>query len=151
MATRFKQGPYHPVHPEKYVGDLNKIRYMSSWELETHRFLDMNPNVLRWSSEEIAIPYMKPVMMPNGKVSMQQRRYFPDYWVEYRTADNKLVQEILEVKPKDQTTRSKRRGKYRLHEDYTYAVNMAKWEAAKRFCDSIGINFRIITERSIFK
>ena len=49
------QGYYKPLHPEKYVrgkkdSSLGKkgIRFMSSWELHTCKFLDMNPNVLRW-------------------------------------------------------------------------------------------------------
>jgi hypothetical protein len=69
------QGYFKPRHPEKYVGDVNKIRFMSSWELQADKFLDDNPNVLRWSSEEIVIPYVKPT---DGKV----HRYYPDYWVE---------------------------------------------------------------------
>jgi hypothetical protein len=32
------QGYFKPRHPEKYVGDVNKIRFMSSWELQADKF-----------------------------------------------------------------------------------------------------------------
>jgi len=145
MASRFKQGIYTPKHPEKYVGSVDKIRYMSSWELAFNKFLDNNPNVLRWSSEEIAIPYIKPT---TGRV----HRYFPDYWLEYRDKSGKLISEIIEIKPKSQTKRSRsKKPKNKLYEDIQYAINMSKWQACQSFCDSHGINFRIVTEDQLFK
>jgi len=144
-GNRFKQGRYTPKNPDKYVGNLEKIRYMSSWELHFHKFLDSNPNVLKWSSEEIAIPYIKPT---DGRV----HRYFPDYWVEFKDADGNLKQEIYEVKPKQQTRRTRSKNpKTKLYEDITYAINIAKWEACANFCTKYGITFRIVTEEQIFK
>jgi len=141
------QGFYKPRHPEKYVGDVNKIRFMSSWELQTDKFLDDNVNVLRWSSEEIAIPYIKPT---DGKT----HKYYPDYWVEYRNKAGKVVSEIWEVKPKNQTQQPRSRGKNKktqLRESITWAINIAKWEAATQFCNKYGLKFRIITENQLFK
>lgn len=143
-ATRFQQGLYVPRNPHKYVGDLNKIRYMSSYELETHRFFDNNERVLRWSSEPMAIPYLKPT---DGRV----HKYLPDYWVEYVNKDGEIIQEIIEVKPAVQTKKPRAGTKYSLYEQLTFAVNMAKWEAAKAFCAQNNMLFRVITERSIFK
>jgi len=143
--SRFKQGYYTPKNPEKYTGDVTKIRYMSSWELNFNHFLDNNPNILRWSSEEIAIPYVKPT---TGRV----HRYFPDYWIEYKDAEGNLKQEIIEVKPLQQTRRTRSKNpKTKLYEDIAYAINIAKWQSAKLFCDKYGITFRIMTEREIFK
>ncbi len=141
------QGFYKPRHPEKYVGDVNKIRFMSSWELQADKFLDDNVNVLRWSSEEIAIPYIKPT---DGKA----HKYYPDYWVEYRNKNGKIVSEIWEVKPKNQTQQPRTRGKNKktqLRESITWAINIAKWEAATQFCNKYGLKFRIITENQLFK
>lgn len=149
------QGYYKPLHPEKYVsgkkdGALNKkggIRFMSSWELQTCKFLDMNPNVLRWSSEEIAIPYIKPT---TGRV----HKYFPDYWVEYKNKNGKLISEIWEVKPDAQTKPPKTTGKNKkrqLWESINWAINVAKWEAATLFCRKYGLKFRIVREMDIFK
>jgi len=145
MASRFRQGWYQLKHPEKYVGDPMKIRYMSSWELKTHQFLDNNPNILKWSSEELVIPYLKPT---DNRV----HRYFPDYWVLFRNKAGQQIQEVWEVKPHSQTKRSRsRNSKNRLYEDVQYAVNMAKWQAAQQFCDKYGMKFRVLTEREIFR
>ncbi len=143
--ARFKQGWYTPLNPEKYVGDITKIRYMSSWELAFNRFLDNNPNILRWASEEIAIPYIKPT---DGKV----HRYFPDYWIEYNNKAGEIVNEIIEIKPKSQTRRSKTRNpKSKLYDDITFAINTAKWQYAQKWCNEHNMRFHIITEGELFK
>ena len=134
------QGYYTPKHPEKYVGDVNKIRYMSSWELSFNKFLDGNPNILRWASECIGIPYVKPT---DGRI----HKYYPDYWIEYIDKDGVILQEILEIKPQNQIVLGKRPSEYAK---LTFAVNMAKWEACKRFCESKGIGFKVLSENQIF-
>jgi len=144
-GNRFKQGKFTPKNPDKYVGDVDKIRYMSSWELHFDKFLDSNPNVLQWSSEEIAVPYIKPT---DGRV----HRYFPDYWVQFKDVDGNLKQEIYEVKPKQQTRRTRSKNpKTKIYEDITYAINIAKWKACADFCTKYGMTFRIVTEEQIFK
>lgn len=141
----YKQGWYKPKHPEKYVGDVTKIRYMSSWEHKMHQFLDNNPNILQWSSEEIKIPYMHPF---KKKVTV----YLPDYWVKYKNKKGKIIQEIIEVKPSHQTRPTRRRKpKQRLYEQATYAINIMKWRAAQQFCDKYNIKFRLLTEKELFK
>ena len=144
MASHFQQGYYTPKNQSKYIGDTTKIRYMSSWEHELHKFFDGNPNVIRWASEEIAIPYIKPT---DGRI----HKYYPDYWVEYRTKTGDLVQEIIECKPAQQTRQPRSNGKHRLYEQLTFAVNTAKWAAAQDWCRQRNIKFRIVTEKSIFK
>lgn len=140
MATKFSQGWFTPKNIHKYVGDVTKIRYMSSWELNFDKFLDGNPNILRWSSECIGIPYIKPT-------DQKVHTYYPDYWIEYKDKNGNIVQEILEIKPKSQVTLGKRPSKYA---QLTWAVNMAKWESCKRFCESKGIGFKILTEEQLF-
>jgi len=141
---RFLQGKYTPKNPHKYVGDLNKIVYRSSYELQMHRFLDNNERVLRWSSEQVIIPYLKPT---DNKI----HRYFPDYWCEYVTKEGEILQEIIEVKPKTQTRAPRVNSKRRMYEQVTLAINIAKWKAADAFCKQHNMKFRIITERSVFK
>lgn len=144
INKRFVQGYYKPRNPHKYAGDVDKIVYRSSYELQMHTFLDNNERVLRWSSEEVVIPYVKPT---DGKI----HRYFPDYWVEYVNKDGEILQEIIEVKPKSQTRSPRKNSKSLLYEQRTLAINMAKWAAADAFCKAHNMRFRIITERSVFK
>lgn len=147
MARGYKQGFYKPRHPEKYKGNIENIRYMSSWELHTNQFLDGNPNILAWSSEEIAIPYFKPT-------DQRVHNYFPDYWVKYKNKSGKIVEEIWEVKPAKQIARPKtvgKRKKYQLIESITYAINQAKWLAAKAYCQKNGYIFRLMSENQLFK
>jgi len=141
----WKQGWYTPKNPQKYVGDVTKIRYMSSWELDTHIFLDNNPNILQWSSEGIAIPYIKPT---DKKI----HKYYPDYWVKAQLPNGKIIQKIIEVKPAKQTRRTRSRNpKQKLYEQVQFAINIAKWEAAKKFCNKYGIIFELVTEKDIYK
>ena len=143
MAGKFKQGYYKIKNPKKYVGNPNKVRYMSSWEHALHQFFDNNKNILQWSSEPVAIPYIKP---SDNKV----HRYFPDYWIRYRTRHGELVEEIIEVKPINQVDL---RRKKRLTEadKRTYQINICKWESATRFCKKRGITFRVLTEEQLFR
>lgn len=143
----WQQGWFTPRHPEKYRGNPETIRYMSSWERHTHQFLDMNPNVLEWSSEEIAIPYIKPT---DRRVHM----YYPDYWVKYRNKYGEIVEEIWEVKPEKEVSKPKivgRSKKQQLVESVKWAVNQAKWKAANVYCKKNNYKFRIMTESQLFK
>lgn len=119
---------------------------MSSYEYNVHTYFDNNPNVVRWGSEEISIPYVHPV-------DQRIHQYYPDYYVEYINTKGELVKEIIEVKPQKQinppTTRGKSK-KTQLTEAVTYAINQSKWKYAKAFCDKHGIVFRIMSENQIF-
>lgn len=141
--ARFKQGYYKPKNPSKYIGDVNKIVYRSSWEYNLHVFFDNNTRVLRWGSEIICIPYVKPT---DNKV----HRYYPDYYVEYVKSTGEIVKEVIELKPLAQTKQPRANSKHRIYEQLTYAVNLAKWEYAEQWCKKNGINWRIVTERSVF-
>lgn len=140
----WKQGWFTPKHPEKYIGDPTKIRYLSSWEQEMHKFLDGNSNVLQWSSETISIPYIKPT---DNKVHY----YYPDYWVKYKNKNGKIIEKIIELKPYNQTVPTKKRKpKERLIEQTIYAINQAKWRACRKVCDKYGIEFQLFTEKDVF-
>lgn len=144
MASNFQQGRYTVKNVDKYMGDPNKVVFRSSWELDLHKFFDNNPNVVRWGSEIIAIPYIKPT---DGRI----HKYFVDYYVEYINTSGQLIKELIELKPKSQTVPPKGKRKSILYEQLQYAVNVAKWAAATEWCNSRGIKFRIVTERSVFR
>ena len=142
MTTEFKhekgwrQGLYTLKNPDKYLGNKNYIRFMSSWEKRMHEFLDSNPNVLAWCSEPLAIPYIKPT---DGL----KHNYIPDYYVEYQDADGNIKRKILEVKPRAQ--RVLKEGMSKL-DVINFHINQAKWTYAKAWCDAHGLEFEVISE-----
>jgi hypothetical protein len=143
--SRFKQGKYIPKNPEKYLGDINKITYRSSWELKMNQFLDNNVMIINWGSEIISIPYIKPT---DGKM----HNYFPDYYIEYIDKDGTFHRKIIEIKPHSQTKKTKARSeKTKLYETIQYAVNMSKWKFCQAFCEKNGLEFEIVTEKELFK
>ena len=93
--SKFAQGPYTVKNTAKYVGN-GVPRYRSGWELAFMRFLDNNDNVMQWASESIQIPYRNPV---TGKQSI----YVPDFLITYKTRQNTLIAELIEIKPKKQS------------------------------------------------
>lgn len=135
------KGNYRPKNPEKYVGDITNIVYRSSWERKLMKFLDENPNVLKWGSEEAIVPYISPI---DNKI----HRYFIDAYAKIKTKDG-VKTYLIEVKPKNQTVPPKTPKK--ITKTYkealkTYAVNQAKWDAAKKVCEERDWNFMILTE-----
>lgn len=138
--SNFAQGVYVPVNAQKYVGRGNP-RYRSGWELSFFQFCDNNENVLEWASEAISIKYRHPF---TGKIT----NYVPDIFMRYRTKNNKICTEIVEIKPRKQ---SMIEGKMNERDRMVVAINHAKWEAARAFCQRSGIVFRVITERDMFK
>ena len=139
-------GKYQPKNPSKYIGDPTKIQYRSLWERKCMMKFDENPNIMRWASEEVAIPYVSPV---DGK----RHRYYPDFIVELKNKKGDIETLMIEVKPLKQTKppkKPKRMTKRFISEAKTFSVNMAKWDAAKQVCDKKGWEFRLLTEREIY-
>lgn len=142
-----KQGIFKPTNRSKYKGNnLDRISYRSGWELKLMVHFDKNPNILEWSSESIAIPYFSPV-------DNKWHRYFPDFWVKMKKRDGKIETFIYEVKPYNQTimpVKKKQKTKTYIQEVYTWGVNSAKWQAAMEYCDKIGCQFEILTEKDLY-
>ena len=135
-------GLFRPKNPQKYSGDPSNIIYRSSWECRVMDWLDRNPNVINWASEELVIPYVSPV-------DNKWHRYFPDFLVKVKSQDGKTKILMLEVKPKKQTqapTPQKRTTKRYITEVTTWGVNQAKWKYAEEYCKDRGWEFRLITE-----
>lgn len=129
------------------MGDSSNIVYRSGWEKRVMDWADTNPNVVRWSSEEIVIPYRSPV-------DNRYHRYFVDFYVEAVGRDGGVRKMLLEVKPKAQTQEpkeQKRKSKRYITEVVTYGINQAKWKAAEEFCKDKGWEFLLITEEQLFR
>ena len=143
MAYR---GKFKPKNPKKYMGDPTKITYRSLWERKCMLTFDDNPNILKWASEEIAIPYVSPV-------DRQRHKYFPDFIIELKNRLGKIENVMIEVKPKKQCLPPKprkRKTQAFLNESKTYAVNQAKWAAAEALCKRKGWEFKVLTEKEIY-
>lgn len=138
-SSKFSQGVYTPRNPNKYVGK-GQIIYRSSWENQFCIFLDSNDSILEWASEALRIPYRHPL---TGK----QTTYVPDFLIRYRNANNQVITELIEIKPHGQSVLKEGMNQ---NQRATIAVNMAKWEMARKWCHRQGIKFRVITELDIF-
>ncbi|QQG32187.1 head completion protein [Citrobacter phage CkP1] len=135
-------GRWKPKNISKYRGDVNKITYRSSWEKFFMGWLDNNPEVVQWNSEEVVIPYFSNA---DGK----KRRYFMDFWAKFSTGQ----EFFFEVKPKKETQPPARPAKLTtaakkryMNEIYTYSVNTDKWKAALKVAEKNNVNFRLLTE-----
>lgn len=138
--SKFAQGVFVPANPDKYVGRGN-IRYRSGWEHAFMRFCDTNDHILQWASESVRIPYQHPL---TGKSTT----YVPDFLITYRTRNNKVCAELIEIKPKKQSVLE---AKMSDRDRAIVAINYAKWDAAQKWCRKQGLVFRVITEDQIFR
>jgi hypothetical protein len=138
------KGRFRPKNPQKYKGDATNIIYRSTWEIKVMRYLDENPNIIWWGSEELPIPYYSPI-------DKKKHRYFPDFIAKIRKSDGKVMTYIIEVKPEKQTRppTQKRKTKTFIQEAMTYEVNKAKWHAAEEFCKDHGWQFLVLTEKHL--
>lgn len=142
MAYR---GKFRPKNPQKYRGDPTNIIYRSLWERNCMRYFDENPNVLKWSSEEVIVPYKSPI---DGKY----HRYFPDFLIRVKNKQGQLETIMIEVKPYKETKEpkpQKRLTKNYLYEVRTWGINKSKWSAAIDFCKDRKWKFMIITEKEL--
>jgi len=143
-GTNSYKGKFTPQNPQKYNGNPDNIIYRSSWELRCMKWFDDNPNIIWWSSEELAIPYYSPV-------DQRMHRYFPDFIIKVKRKDDTIMTYVVEVKPEAQTKKptQKRKTKQYIKESITYVVNQMKWKAADEFCHAHGWEFKIVTEKDL--
>ena len=111
------------------------------------KMFDSNKNIIKWASEEVAIPYRSP---KDNRI----HKYYPDFIVEQKNKRGEVEIVMIEVKPKKQTSppvmpKSGRKTRSFVVESFQYAVNKAKWESAVKFCDYRGWRFVILTEDEI--
>lgn len=139
------KGIFKPSFPEKYIGDYKNIIYRSLWELKFMNYCDKNENIMKWSSEEIHIPYISPI---DNRI----HRYYPDFFIKYKDADGCIKESLIEIKPKRQVKEpkvGKKVSQKQIYEIKEYAKNQAKWKAAKEFCLDRRWDFKILTEDNL--
>jgi len=138
-------GKYKVRHKEKYVADLREVTYRSSWERKYMDYLDRNPSVLEWGSENIIIPYYNPV-------EKKTRRYFVDFYAKVKDTKGQIQQYIIEIKPLSQCkppVKKKRISLKYKHELRAYIRNQSKWKAAKKWAENRGWIFLVLTEKEL--
>ena len=144
MAYKYKQGKYKCANPEKYKGTY-PIQYRSSWEEIAFKALDLNKNVIAWSSESVVVEYRDPTR------DNTVHRYFVDLAFKIRIG-TKIQEYYVEVKPESQTkqpVRGRKKEATFLKESIDYARNMAKWKAATNVAHRRGIKFLVWTEKTL--
>ena len=139
----FTQGTFKPTNPQKFMGRTAK--YRSSYELAFFRWADRNPNVLKWGSENVVIPYI-------SKVDNNVHRYFVDNFVMIKEgAVTKKY--LIEIKPQKQTVEpvitKRKKTTTILYEQTEWARNTSKWEAAQKWAKIHGMEFIILTEHDL--
>jgi hypothetical protein len=144
-STDYKQGRFSPLNKEKYKGTF-PIIYRSKMELNAMRMLDNNPNVLTWGSESVVIPYISPL---DNKL----HRYFVDMVASIKQKDGSIRKVLIEVKPFKQTQppifSNNKSQKTIIYENVQYAMNTAKFDAARKWCEKNNFLFLILTEKEI--
>ena len=84
--AKFAQGRFAMKYPDKYVGGKTPL-YRSSWEFAFMKFCDENPNVAKWASESIRIPYKNPL---TGRHTI----YVPDFFIAYSDRKGKYQGQV---------------------------------------------------------
>lgn len=167
-TTKYKQGYYRPVNPEKCLTPDSNI-YRSGYELKFLQYCDYSPSIVRWASEPIAIPYKNPLsnlkycfknnIDPSDRRFWKTNNYMVDFWIEVPDGFGGVRRILIEIKPEDQTKKPKRPkegSKPATYKKYnqdcmTFLQNNEKWKAAIEFCQNNGCEFRIFTERHLSK
>jgi hypothetical protein len=152
----YKQGYYSPVNLEKYMADPGQIIYRSSWEYRFCHACDMNPNIVKWSSEPIGIDFYNPIKVANWQqkgVEPKLSKYYIDFFIVVKQG-NELKKYLVEVKPNSHIKPPVLEGRQTLNKikNYNYLlnayiVNRAKFEAAQRYAQLNGWQFVVCDEK----
>lgn len=137
-----KNSPYHsgivdPKYCHKYVNGKLKTEpaiYRSGLEFQFMTYCENNPNIVKWASEPIEIPY-------TCRLDNKQHKYYPDF--VFQNKKGNIV--IVEVKPENQTVKPDVCDTLWLKEQWI--KNVDKWNAAKEYAEKRGMKFIIVTEK----
>jgi len=100
-----------------------EIHYRSGYEREVYGLLESLNEVVEYDTETVEIPYSF-----NGR----QHKYLPDLQIIFANG----TVELWEIKPATQTNHPR---------------NLAKWDAARYYCNVRGWKFNVVTEVGIGK
>lgn len=153
-SSKYLHGKYQVINPQKYIGDIYNIIFRSSWEKRFCYYCDSNPNIIKWSSEPIAIKYWNPI-------DKKEHEYHVDYYIQVKKTDGSTQDWLLEVKPKSQYSLKEKpvfegrvtEKRIRAYNEKLkiWITNRAKFEAATRFAEARGYKFGTIDETFQFR
>jgi len=148
------KGNFRPKNLHKYKGDFTKITHRSGWERQVFKYIDENPAIVEWSSEEVIVKYISP---KDSRV----HRYYPDIWLKVQRPDGTTKEYLWEIKPasqsvppvpktREQVLTETKAGKRRYYmQVINWGVNDAKWKAARAYCEERGWTFQVVTEKEL--
>lgn len=161
MYKSAKQGWYKLLNQDKFIVPTNEsqsvmnsfkiqdnkyiINYKSSLELACLRYCDYNKHIVKFSLEPLSIPYLKPT---DGKI----HRYFVDFYIEFSTGDKFLVEIKSSGETREPQIPKKKTQKAVMNYNNAlqmFAVNTAKWDAARKFALQQKMKFIILTENEL--
>jgi len=146
IKAKRKQQQYVPKNPQKYTGRYPVI-IRSNWERLFCQWLDANPSVIEWSSESVTVYYYDPVQR-------KQRRYYPDFYAKIINKSDSPVRFLIELKPEHELhppKKGKKSKKTLRYQEATYLTNQAKFKAAEKFSKKMGMRWKLLTEKQLFK
>lgn len=167
--TRYKQGYFHipKEYIHKYIGDPSQIIYRSSYEYKFLLYCCYNPNILKFGSEVLSVKYLNPVtnLEYNKKNNLNNAdprnwklaNYWIDFWILVKKRDGTESRVLIEIKPHCDTlppkptpldARMKQRKAF-IRQSKIYLENKAKWEAATQYAKDNGMEFLVVTERTM--
>lgn len=137
--SRYKQGYFDKYKPCKYIGP-RPIIFRSSLELRFMQKLELNPNVLKWSSENMQIPYFLREQK-DGKFVDIRHTYNIDFTVFMKNGNRYVV----EVKPSSLTPLNESQ----IKRNPIMYKNACKWKAAIEWCKKNNYKFIVVTEKHL--
>jgi hypothetical protein len=135
--SRYFQGYFQ--NATKYFGKL-PIIYRSSLEFIFIQKLERNPNVDRWSSENIGIPYTLKERI-NGKFQDKLHTYYIDFTVIMKNGRKFLI----EIKPSGLIPLTESQ----IHRNPAMYKNACKWKAALNYAKMNDYTFLVIDENRL--
>ena len=153
--TDTKKGKYTVINKNKYFGKKNPV-YKSGWERQVFYMMDHNPHILKWGYETVEIYYANPL---KGKFTT----YYPDVYCHIKDINGQDQQFLIEIKPAKmcvmpnkpkvpKTAKGIDGQRYKKalmryqSEVAEYMINMAKWEAAQRWCLKHKVRWLILND-----
>ncbi len=76
-----------------------------------------------------------------------------DNFILLKTKDNQIIKYLVEIKPLKQTlppkTTNRKKKSTLIYEQVMFAINQAKWDAARAWCSNHNCKFLILSEKEL--